>query len=94
MLTWPNKDSTEKLDYAVDWSRRLKSDETIESANAFSVLSGGVTITSQFNSDKISVAWIEGGTVGQTAKLRCTVTTSADRTFSEVVSLPIVNRAA
>lgn len=93
MLTWPIKDTAERLDYAIDWSNRLLAGETINTS-AFTVAGGGVTIVSQTRSDTVSLVWLEGGTAGQTAKVVCQILTSADRVFKEVIAIPIVNRAA
>ncbi len=93
-LKWPIKDINEKLDYGVDWSKRLKVGETIVTST-FSVLSGGLTKVSEDYNNTESLVRLEGGTAGLTAKLVCEITTSATppRTYRVDIQLPIVNRA-
>ena len=95
-LAWPIKDIAETLDYGIDWSKRLADDDDKIATSTFTVLTGGVTITQQYNNDTTSTVWLSGGTAGQTAKLKCVITTDSQppRIHDIVVTLPIVDRAA
>ncbi len=91
-LTFPIKDVAERLDYAVNWTKRLDADETIVSSE-FAVVSGGMTISSQTFVGARSIVWLESGTAGQTGKVACKITTSANRIFKIVVGIDLVDRA-
>lgn len=92
-LKWPIKDVAEKLDYAINWTERLGEGEVI-AASVFAVIAGGVVTSLSNFTTTHSIVWLESGTAGQTARLSCQITTNLNRVFKEVVSIPIVNRAA
>ena len=94
-LSWPIKDIAETLDYGIDWSKRLDDNDKIVTS-VFTVLTGGVTIVQQYSNHTTSTVWLSGGTAGQTAKLKCVITTDSQppRIHDIVVTLPIVDRAA
>lgn len=88
MLTWPNKDPDEVLDYLVDWTARLDLAENI-STSAFTVVSGDVVIQTMSFTTKKSTVWLTGGTSGISCVLRCLITTTAGRTYDEAVRLRV-----
>lgn len=92
-LKWPAKDAAEVMDYAIDWSPRLTTGETI-TASVFSVVGAIKESETLASLENKSIVWLSGGTAGTTAKITCTAETSGGRTFREAVDLPIVNRAA
>jgi len=88
MLTWPNKDPDEVLDYVVDWTTRLDVAETI-STSVFTIPTGNVTIQSQSFSTKKATLWLAGGTDGTACVISNIITTSAGRTYDEAVRLRV-----
>ena len=104
-MRWPNKDSNETLDYSLDWSRFLRSGETISSSVWFITNSSGevvsfdsgVTIDSltnvvNTNNNSITTINLSGGTSNTLYKLTCRVTLSTGFTAERSVSLYIKER--
>lgn len=83
----------EVLDYAIDWSRQLEADggDTI-STSTWAVTGGSVVIDSQSNTTARSVVWLSGGTAGQTAHAKATVTTAGGRTHQRTIAIEISTR--
>ena len=69
------KDPDALLDYGFDWSRTLRSGETI-TASSWEVSPAGLTIQSSSVSGGRTTVWVSGGAVGMTYKLTNTVTIS------------------
>lgn len=85
------KDPAAVLDWSWDWSSWLEDGETITS-QAVTVTSGDVTIGAVSQAAGVVTAWISGGTVGLSAAVDCTITTSSGRTDSRLVALSIRDR--
>ena len=68
------KDPDATLDYSWDWSQWLQNGETIASAQIIADV--GITVGSTTTGVATVVAWLSGGTVGQTYTVTCRVTTS------------------
>ena len=71
------KDSTEVLDYKVDWAAWLSS-ETISSSSW--VIPTDITKDSDSFDPTFTTVWFSGGTIGDTYILTNTIATSAART--------------
>jgi hypothetical protein len=100
-LQWPPKDKDETLDYSLDWTRALESNETI-SVVTWRILSSGekvsfsagdtvdgLTNTTQTNTGVIATLYLSGGQDNQQYKLYCAVTTSQGRTKERAVTIKI-----
>lgn len=72
------KQPVEALDYDIDYSAWLLSDDSIESATVVSDLPGITVDLVLINSPFIKV-WLRGGVNGEKYKITCTMTTSDGR---------------
>jgi hypothetical protein len=93
MLQWPTKDPDEVLDYQLDWAKagesRLEDGETLVDSD-FSIVSGTVVIdSSDFAPSGLATVWLSGGAAGEKCIILNRVTTSADRTYDQSVTLRI-----
>jgi hypothetical protein len=80
------KDPDATIDYTVDWADWLESD-TI--ASAAWVLSTGITLSAQSNTDTTATAWVSGGTAGTTYTATCRITTAAGRIDDRTIRLVV-----
>lgn len=84
------KDPGATLDFGVDWSEWLDENEVIaESAWA---VPAGLTLASHGHTDTLAVAWLAGGTAGQTHTVANRITTSAGRTDERSMTIKVVER--
>lgn len=101
-LRWPPKDKDELLDYSLDWSRALGSDETIIGVSWFVVSNGevkepfsagvsvdGLTHISQTNTTTVATLYLANGIENKDYKLFCSVTTSAGLVKERTVKIRI-----
>lgn len=88
VLTWPNKDPNEVLDYEVRWADRLESGETI-TTSTFTVAEGDVVKDSQTISGTTTKVWLSGGTNGTPCVVLNRIVTSAGRTYDQSVRIRI-----
>lgn len=101
-LQWPPKDKDETLDYSLDWTRALETNETIStvtwrilnSLNEKVLFNGstpvdGLTKTAQTNTNTIATIYLSAGQDNQQYKLYCSVTTNQDRTKERAVTIKI-----
>lgn len=73
------KDPEAKLDYVIDWTELLSSDDNIESVE-WNVPAGLVLDELQSShTDKTATAWISGGSPGTSYNVECKVTTTGGR---------------
>lgn len=86
--SWPSHGSGSVLDYTMDWSRFLDSD-TLSTATFSLDTAAGLTIADEENDTTSATVWLSGGTSGQVAEVRCTVTTTGGRTDYHTASLVI-----
>jgi len=86
MIIWPSKGPTEVEDFAFEFADVLEAGETISSRT---VIPDGVTVNSSAIVGSQVQAWLSAGLAGSVAKVTCTITTSASRTYSEVAVLAI-----
>lgn len=87
MLQWPDKDPDEVLDYAIDWSARLETGDTIV-ASTWTVQSGLSSSLDSFSGSRASV-WLSGGSEGQTYVATNRVTTSENRVMEQSVKIRV-----
>ena len=81
MDSWPQaKDPDEEYDLQFDWSARLASGETIDTATV-TVASGDVTVATASKSGALVTFWVSGGTAGTVSVITCRIITSAGRTY-------------
>jgi hypothetical protein len=89
-LKWDEKSPNETLDYVVNWSLTLETDEVITNSTfTCDTSSSGVTISSQSHNTTQCLVWLTGGTDGKTATIVNTITTNQNRTYTRTVLLPI-----
>lgn len=89
MKRWPFKDPDEVLDFEVDWDARLGAD-TISTVTW--TMPTGLTLDSQSVNGDVAIAWISGGTTGQSYNVGCRVVTTGGRTYDETIILPVRTR--
>ena len=90
-LTWPDKDPDEVLDYSIDWTKRLESDDTIATSE-WIVPEDGVSKDSDDFADTSTTIWLSGGVAGQTYSFTNRVTTAQGRTMDQSIRLKVKNR--
>lgn len=71
------KDPNATLDYAVDWSPWLGDDDAL--ATSTFVVPAGLTKMSEGWAGDVAVVWLSGGTLGETYRVVCRITTSDGR---------------
>jgi hypothetical protein len=95
MLQWPDKDTDEKLDYALDWTDRLDEDTIVEStwevAGADTSLVTAVSPAPSFTATSTAV-WFTGGTNKLTYTVTNTVTTLGGRIMQQSAKLRIMSK--
>lgn len=74
-LRFPTRYTVEKLEYPLDWSKRLVGGETI-SAVVWDV-PDGLTIVQQSNTTTVATVWLSGGDPDRDYELGCTITTTS-----------------
>ena len=84
-----------RLDYEFDWSEQLSNGDTITSRSVSIVTTSTMTADSGVIVDigtAVStgvVVWVNGGAVGDTARVLCTVTTAGGRTDTLALDLTV-----
>jgi len=104
-MKWPNKDPNETLDFGIDWSRFLHTDETIASSSWYIVSTENEALdfnpgasydtlvnTSSGNDSRVVTITVAGGVSNKQYKLVCRVTLSTDLIAERSVILPIKER--
>lgn len=79
------------LDYVFAWGAWLAGD-TITNHEILLQPADGLTIDDSTHDDTTVTVWLSGGTVGQSVKVTCRVTTTAGRTDDRTLTLTIRNR--
>lgn len=87
------KDPDALLDYAVNWSSWLPTGDSISTFDV-AVEAGDVVLDTPAPSetDGVVTAWISGGSVGKTGRVRFRVTTTQGRTDDRSIFLKIIER--
>lgn len=81
---WPDKDPSDNLDYAIDWT--LEPEETI--VTSVWVVAGGLVKGVEAIVGASTVLWMSGGEPGNHTAQN-TITTSAGRTYERTVSVRV-----
>ena len=102
---WPNKDSNETLDYSLDWSRWLRTGESIISSTWYIDDADGVKTTftapnivnglqhfGATNSSNITTLTLAQGTVNKQYKLYCSVTLNTNFVAERSITISIKER--
>lgn len=84
------KDPAENLDYIFDWSKYLTPISDTIASVAFAVT--GATLGMTSHTTTTATAWVSGGTVDETAVLKCTVTLATGRVAERSIFLKIKDR--
>lgn len=107
-LKWPDKNPDQKEDFSVDWSRALKTNETISSVEwtiALDDVSTKVTSatpiaglqpeypTGLTNTDNVATIRLSSGKINKKYRLTCGITTSSDRRLQEDIFLRVTEGA-
>ncbi len=87
MLTWPDKDPDELLDYEIDWSARLVDGDTISAATW--EVPTGITEETTSHADTTATIWLSGGTLGTRYTLTSRVTTTGGRIMDQSVRIKV-----
>ena len=80
----PDKDPNAILDYSIDWSDWLDTDEI--STSTWTV-PAGITKTDESNTTTIATIWLSGGTAGTTYSLLNRITTTGGRTADQTFKI-------
>lgn len=91
-MTTFEKDPQAVLDYSVDWTDFLETNETIFSSQWFNP--EGITVDSNGHTDKVATVWLSGGTLGQSYELvnRITTDNNPARVDERTIIISIVNK--
>lgn len=90
MLQWPDKDPDETLGYQINWSRRLRSGDSISSS--IWEVAGGLTKVEDSFDGKTTTIWLSGGTSGSKYTLTNRVNTVGARVMDQSVSIKIKSK--
>ncbi len=91
-LKWANpKDPDDILDYAVDWSARLDTGDTIVTST-FVVVDGTVEIGDTSIVGGKTIVWLSAGTDGETCNIRNRIVTGGGRQMDMTVQLKVKTR--
>ncbi len=83
------KDPQAVLDYTFLWSEWLPSGDTIQSHSTIIESGTGEVFSATVDRGNTVVAWVRGGTVGETMKLRCRISTAGGRIEDRSVYIKI-----
>lgn len=88
LLRWPDKDPSDVLDYAVDWSAVLAQASPADAISSVTwVVPSGLTAGAQSVVGGNSVIWLSGGVAGTDYTLTCRIVTTGGRTVERSVKL-------
>lgn len=104
-MRWPNKDPNEILDYSLDWSRFLRSGETVNSSLWFIVNTSGEVVSfnigetvdnllnvTNSNNSSITTIYLSGGISNTLYKLVCRAILNTGFVAERSVSIYIKER--
>ena len=89
-MAWEPKSPFEILDYYMDWTKDLQSNETI--ANSDWTVDDGVTVTQESWDDTKAVIWVTGGEKGRNYTLLNQIVTNQGRSMEKSNPLRVRNR--
>lgn len=91
-ITFPYKDPNEYLDYTLDWTARVTTDDAITSSTWMTPTSGGLTIASTSNASWTTTVWLSNGTIGITYQLTNRISTVFGRVMDQTCKIKIKSR--
>ena len=91
-LTSFSKDPQAVLDYVWDWTPWLDGDAISAHTVTTTIEDGGISIMSSTATGTTVTAWISGGTVGNTYKAVCSITTTGGRTDERTSFISVKDR--
>lgn len=83
------KNTTSKLDYAVDWTEWLEGDQIAESSWS---VPEGLTVEVSSHTDTKAVIWLSGGTFGESYELTNSIVTAGGREESRSILIIMARR--
>lgn len=86
-----DKDPSEKLDYAVDWTAWLGSTETI-TTSTWAATPSGLTLSGQSVTGGKAIVWATGGTAGTVYTVTNHIITSQAREGERSLVIVVVDR--
>ena len=84
------KDPDAVLDYVVDWTEWLGSDDVITEASW--QVAPPLSVTSSENTEHTATVWLAGGEIGETHRATCRIVTNKGRTEDRTIRLRIAHR--
>ena len=92
IVKWPEpKDPNERIDFVVDWSKRMDKDDTIASTT-FNVVEGQVTVDDSSYDGKTATVWLVGGQHGETCPILNRIVTTAGREMEYTIYVDVVTK--
>lgn len=86
---WPDKDPNEILRYTHNWADRLDG-ETIDDVEVIFEAAAGLTLERPTSfAATVQTVWLEGGTLGENARLTLRCHTLEGQTFDEGIKLKV-----
>jgi hypothetical protein len=87
---WADKDPSAVVDYSLDWSPELATSETI--VTAAHTVGNGLVLDSEDHTDTATTVWLSAGNLGETALVRCFITTNQGREMVKSKELNILRQ--
>lgn len=88
---WETKDPSDVLDFSLDWTDLLDTNDTVSATPAVWTLPSGITKDSQSQTSTVTTLWISGGTSGTDYTVACQIVTTGSRTLNREAVLPVRN---
>jgi hypothetical protein len=89
-VTSYKKDPGEELDYVIDWSDWLDTENSEEIFSSSFNVEAGLTKDSQDSTTTTSIVWLSGGSAGEEYRVECTIVTNNSPARTGVRSFAIV----
>lgn len=85
------KDPDSVVDYGIDWSSYLASNNDTIASSSW-IVPAGLTKASDSHTADHAFVWLSGGTVGSTYQITNRITTAGGRTEDESIHIQIIER--
>lgn len=93
LISYPPKDPSETLDYAMDFTAQMTADnDTVTTLIGVTAKPTGLTIANPTLVGSKVICWISGGTLLADYLITFEVTTAGGRTYSRSAYLPVKTR--
>ncbi len=91
-IRWPDpKDPNERIDFVVDWSKRIDRDDSIASTT-FTVTEGTVSAQTSTASGKLATVWLVGGQDGEVCPVLNRIVTVGGREMEQTILLEVMSK--